>query len=384
MNVPALELTADERAQSLANLKLERDAISLYDSLAQIERDPKRAAAFKHIAANERRHAEIWATRLEGAGATVPPTSAPRMKVRLIIGLARVFGTQRVADLVRDLEGDEEAEYESQMTPETEAIAKDEREHAEIWDQMTGGSARVAAHVSTRKSGSEEALHRSGRSGTFRATIFGASDGLVSNLSLVMGVAGAAADNHFIVLAGIAGLLAGASSMAAGEYISMQSQREMFEHQIAIEREEMRVMPDVEQEELARIYRGKGLSDADSQKVAAKLMSDPKQALDTKVREELGLDPTELGSSWGAAFYSFVSFSFGALVPLLPFLLTSGQGAFLAALGLSFAALFAVGAGVSIVTGRGMVFSGLRQVVIGAIAATVTYGVGTLIGANIV
>src|SRR5688500_15468053 len=133
MTVPALELTDEERARSLANLKLERDAIVLYDSLAQIERDSKRAAAFKHIAANERRHAEIWATRLEGAGATVPPTSAPRLKVRLIIWLARAFGTQRVADLVRDLEGDEEAEYESQMTPETEAIAKDEREHAEIW-----------------------------------------------------------------------------------------------------------------------------------------------------------------------------------------------------------------------------------------------------------
>jgi VIT1/CCC1 family predicted Fe2+/Mn2+ transporter/rubrerythrin len=383
MNVPALELTADERTRSLANLKLERDAIALYDSLAQIERDPKRAAAFRHIAANERRHAEIWATRLEGAGATVPPVSAPRSKVRLIIWLARMFGTQRVADLVRDLEGDEEAAYESQMTPETEAIAKDEREHAEIWEQMSGGSERAAEHVGMRQNQSEEAIHRSGRSGTFRATIFGASDGLVSNLSLVMGVAGAAVDNHFIVLAGIAGLLAGASSMAAGEYISMQSQREMFEHQIAIEREEMRVMPDVEQAELAKIYRAKGLSAADADRIAARLMEDPKQALDTKVREELGLDPNELGSAWGAAIYSFVSFAFGAVVPLVPFLITSGQVAFVAALGLSFAALFAVGAGVSIVTGRGMVFSGLRQVLIGAVAATVTYGVGTLIGANI-
>ena len=142
-------------------------------------------------------------------------------------------------------------------------------------------------------------------------------------------------------------------------------------------------MPEVEQEELAAIYRAKGLSRDEAHKIAERLMADPRQALDTKVREELGLDPDELGSSWGAAFYSFIAFSIGAFVPLLPFLMTSGQVAFVAALGLSFAALFAVGAGVSIVTGRGMVFSGLRQVVIGAGAAAVTYGVGSVIGSNI-
>jgi VIT1/CCC1 family predicted Fe2+/Mn2+ transporter len=382
VNVPALELTADERAQSVANLKLERDAIALYDALAQMEKDPKRAKAFRHIAANERRHAEIWATRLERAGATVPQPTAPRVKVRLIIGLARLLGTDRVAELVRGLEGDEEAAYEEQMTPETEAIAKDEREHAAIWDRL-GGDEPAAGTNGKSLSRTQEAVHKGGRSGTLRAAVFGANDGLVSNLSLVMGVAGAAADNHIIVIAGVAGLLAGAFSMAAGEYISMQSQREMFEHQIAIEREELRVMPDVEQEELVAIYRAKGLSKDEARKIAARLMEDPRQALDTKVREELGLDPTELGSSWGAAIYSFVAFSVGAFVPLLPFLLTSGQVAFVAALGMSFAALFAVGAGVSLVTGRGMAFSGLRQVVIGAAAAAVTYGVGTVIGANI-
>jgi len=226
-------------------------------------------------------------------------------------------------------------------------------------------------------------VHRGGRSGTLRAAVFGANDGLVSNLSLVMGVAGAAADNHIIVLAGVAGLLAGAFSMAAGEYISMQSQREMFENQIAIEREEMRVMPDVEQEELVQIYRAKGLSDEDARKVAARLMADPAKALDTKVREELGLDPDELGSSWGAAVYSFITFGIGGLIPLVPFLLTSGQPAFVTALGLSFCALFAVGAGVSIVTGRSMLYSGARQVFIGAAAAAVTYAVGTVLGATV-
>jgi VIT1/CCC1 family predicted Fe2+/Mn2+ transporter len=382
MTTPTLELTADERARSLANLKLERDAIALYDSLATIEKNPDRAAVFERIAKNERRHAEIWASRLEQAGATVPPISGPRLRVRLVIVLARLFGPERVADLVRGLEGDEEAAYSAQMTPETESIAADEREHAAMWDQITGAK-RLAANNGVRKNLSEEALHRGGRSGTLRAAVFGANDGLVSNLSLVMGVAGAVADNHFIVLAGVAGLLAGAFSMAAGEYISMQSQREMFENQIAVEREEMRVMPEVEQEELAAIYRAKGVADADAKRIAAQLMEDPTKALDTKVREELGLDPDELGSSWGAALYSFIAFGIGALIPLVPFLLARGDVAFMSALGLSFVSLFAVGAAVSIVTGKSMLLSGLRQVAIGAAAAAVTYGVGSVIGANV-
>jgi len=380
MTSPTLQLTADERARSLANLKLERDAIALYDSLATIEKNPDRAAVFERIATNERRHAEIWASRLEQAGATVPPISGPRPRVRLVILLARLFGPERVADLVRGLEGDEEEAYASQMTPETEAIAADEREHAQMWDEITG-TKRVVTGAG--RSVTEEAIHRGGRSGTLRAAVFGANDGLVSNLSLVMGVAGAVTDNHFIVLAGIAGLLAGAFSMAAGEYISMQSQREMFENQISVEREEMRVMPEVEREELAAIYRAKGVSPADAERIAGQLMEDPAKALDTKVREELGLDPDQLGSSWGAAIYSFVAFGIGAVIPLVPFLLARGDVAFMSALGLSFAALFAVGAAVSIVTGKSMLFSGLRQVMIGAAAAAVTYGVGSVIGANV-
>jgi VIT1/CCC1 family predicted Fe2+/Mn2+ transporter len=372
-----LQLTAEEQARSLSNLKLERDAIVLYDELARIERDPERAAAFSRIAANERRHADIWASRLAQAGIDAAPSTGPRARVRLIILLARLLGTARVADLVRSLEGDEEAAYSDQLTPETEAIAADERLHAEIWTRLERGGRSPTRAVK------EEAWHRTGRSGTLRATVFGANDGLVSNLSLVMGVAGAAIDNHFIVLAGVAGLLAGAFSMAAGEYISMQSQRELFERQISLEREEMRVMPDIEEEELAQIYRAKGIPRADADRIAASLMADPQKALDTKVREELGLDPDELGSPWGAAISSFLSFAVGALVPLLPFLLATGAPALVAALALSFLALFAVGAAVSMLTGRGFMFSGGRQVAIGAAAAAVTYSVGSVIGASI-
>lgn len=382
MGNPALHMSADEIERSLANLKLERDAIYLYDQLSGFEKDPDKASIFERIAANERRHADIWATRLTELGATVPPPTRARSRVRFIVFLARVFGPDRVADLVRSLEGDEEAAYAGQQTPETESIAADERRHAAYWDEITGDR-RLAKNSGVRRGLSEEALHRGGRSGTLRAAVFGANDGLVSNLALIMGIAGAEVDNHVIVLGGIAGLLAGAFSMAAGEYISMQSQREMFENQISVEREEMRVMPDVEEEELVQIYVAKGLEEADARKIAAGLMADPQKALDTKVREELGLDPNELGSSWGAAAYSFVTFSVGAAIPLLPFLVTTGQTAFIAAIVLALASLFVVGALVSIVTGRSLLISGIRQVVIGAAAAAVTYAVGSLIGARV-
>ncbi len=211
--------------------------------------------------------------------------------------------------------------------------------------------------------------------------IFGVSDGLVSNLALVMGVAGAAGvEGRFVLLAGIAGLVAGAFSMAAGEYISMQSQRELFERQIALERAELEAMPEEEQAELATLYRAKGFLPAEADAIAARIFENPEGALDTLVREELGLDPAQLGSPVGAAAGSFTAFAVGAAIPVLPYLVGSGTGAFTTSLVLSLGALFAVGAGVSLLTGRSMLFSGLRQVIIGAVAAGVTFAVGSLIG----
>lgn len=368
-----------ETLQSLENLKLERDAILLYDALSAIEKDPSRAAAFRRIAANERRHADIWARKLEERGADVPAApTRPRVRVAVIVLLARVFGTRAVSDLVTALEGDEEEIYESQSSPEVADIAADEREHAEIWRHLKTGGAPLSA---TDVIASRERWHRSGRSGILRAVIFGVSDGLVSNLALVMGVAGAAGDQgRFVLLAGIAGLLAGAFSMAAGEYISMQSQRELFERQIALERAELEAMPEEEQAELASLYRAKGFTGSEADAIAARIFENPERALDTLVREELGLDPDELGSPLGAAGSSFLAFGFGAAVPVLPYAFASGPGSFVAALAFSLAALFAVGSGVSLLTGRGFLFSGFRQVVIGAVAAAVTFAVGSLVG----
>ena len=388
--------------QSLENLKLERDAVALYDALAGIEKDDRRASAFRTIASNERRHAEVWASKLRATGVEVPKPGGPRLRVRFIITVARLFGTHSVSDLVQALEGDEEQIYDGQASPEVAAIAADERQHAEIWkrlaDSKTAAEGRAAIETSSARDGvaaahrarkandiaKGERWHRTGRSGTLRAVIFGVSDGLVSNLSLVMGVAGAASSQpRFILLAGIAGLLAGASSMAAGEYISMQSQRELFERQIELERAELEAMPEEEEAELAAVYRTKGFTQEEAARIAHRLFADPETALDTLVREELGLDPHELGSPWGAATGSFVAFGIGAAVPVIPYLFASGAAPFFVALGLSLGALFAVGAGVSLLTGRGTLFSGLRQVGIGAAAAAITYVVGTLIGVSV-
>ena len=373
-----------DAVQSLANLRLERDAILLYDALAALEKDQQRAAAFHRIAANERRHADVWAAKLREAGAEVPPApTRPRLRVAVIVFLARLFGTKAVSDLVTALEGDEEELYEAQTaSPEIQAIAADEREHAEIWRRLKNPQDRAEEDIAGR-----ERWHRSGRSGTLRAVIFGVSDGLVSNLALVMGVAGASgptgAESHFILLAGVAGLLAGAFSMAAGEYISMQSQRELFERQIALERAELEAMPEEEEAEMAALYRAKGFHDDEARAIAHRLFEDPERALEQLIREELGLDPDELGSPFGAAFGSFVAFAIGAFVPVLPYLIGGGAAAFASAIGLSLVALFAVGGGVSLLTGRGVLFSGARQVLIGSAAAIVTYAVGTAIGVSV-
>ena len=379
--------TAVERCRR--NLKLERDAVLLYEGLAELEKDPVRADAFHAIAAGERRHAFVWATRLKACGEEVPEVSTPRWRIRAILALARVFGTKAVSGMVIALEGEEVSLYEDLEGAEMEAIAADEREHAAIWKRLDMGMPGVepstpevaeAAEITLR----DESWHRgAGQSGTLRAAVFGVNDGLVSNLALVMGFAGAATQNEIIVLAGVAGLLAGAFSMAAGEYISMQSQKELFERQIEVEREELRFMPEKEKEELAALYRSKGLSAEEAELVSERLMQDPEAALDTKIREELGLDPDELGSPWGAAASSFAAFAVGAIIPLAPFLMTSGTAAIVISSTLALVSLFIVGALVSLLTGRGLLFSGLRQCAIGGGTALVTFIVGSIIGVSV-
>jgi VIT1/CCC1 family predicted Fe2+/Mn2+ transporter len=378
-----------DRAASLAGLALERDAIYLYDRLAAIEKDPQRRAAFESIAASERRHAAIWEAKLTSLGELVPPAARPSWRVRQIALLARLFGTRAVSDAVKALEGYEESVYGAHSdVAEVHEIANDEAKHAEIWkglDQTTRGKGASAHRAAVVETQAREPWHRSGGGGTLRAAIFGVSDGLVSNAALVLGIAGATSggDGSFVVLAGVAGLLAGAFSMAAGEYVSMRSQTEVLERQIELERAELEAMPEEEEKEIAAIYRGRGFAEAEAAAIAKQLMADPKIALETLVREELGLDPEELGSPWGASIGSFLAFAIGAFVPLLPFILLTGGTALAVSIGLTSLALFAVGASVSLLTGRSALYSGARQLLIGIAAAGITYVIGSLIGVSV-
>ena len=223
-----------------------------------------------------------------------------------------------------------------------------------------------------------ERWHLEGRSGTLRAAIFGMSDGLVSNLALILGVAGSGVAGDVIVVAGIAGLLAGAFSMGVGEYLSMRVQKEVFEHALAVEAMEIRLLPDYEREELRRIYEKKGLPTDVASQVADKLSEDPDRALRVHAREELGLDPEELGSPWGAASSSFGMFAIGAVVPLVPYLLSSGDSAFGGAIAAGALALGIVGGAMAYLTGRGVVRGALRMLLLGTATAGVTFLIGSL------
>jgi vacuolar iron transporter family protein len=222
--------------------------------------------------------------------------------------------------------------------------------------------------------------HETAANGVLRPVVFGGNDGLVSNLALVMGVAGANPAPSIIVLAGIAGLLAGAFSMAVGEYISVQSQRELLEYQVAFQRKQVRDAADQEREILTRIYIERGFPVDETERIVEVIFEEPENAVRTMIFEEVGLDERSIGSPLAAAGGSFLAFTLGAFIPLLPYLIWSGQVAFAASLGLSLAALAVLGLGIGVMTRRPLAYAAIRQVLLGGAAAAVTYAVGTFIG----
>jgi VIT1/CCC1 family predicted Fe2+/Mn2+ transporter len=365
-----------------ANLETEIDGIAIYRLLAQAEQDPERKAIFEQLAEVEVHHERVFREKLREAGVPVPERG-PSFRARLIGFLARIFGVRAVLPIVRNMEAGAYIEYMGQDEA-AQSLAPDEREHRRTMSRLERGEAvaQPVAAIAHR-----EGWHRTGGGGTLRASVFGVSDGLVSNASLVMGFSGAQVQGDVVLLAGVAGLLAGAFSMAAGEYVSMRAQRELFERQIELEREELAVNPEEEKREIALIYRAKGLSAEQAEVTAAQLMADPDVALETLVREELGLDPSSLGSPWGAAIGSFLAFAGGAVVPVLPFLFAPAAegvsaGYVIVSAALSGLALFGVGASLSLFTGRSALKSGLRQLGLGVAAAALTYGIGSAIGVS--
>jgi vacuolar iron transporter family protein len=364
----------------LTNLKDERDGAALYEGLAEAERDPAKAESFRDMAQSERRHAAVWERKLANEGAMVPPDkSSPR--IRALLWLARRFGPGAVLPMAIAAETDGADSYAAQGGDAT-ALVEEEREHRARLAKMTG-----PVHVGARSTiAKRERWHKGGRAGSIRAAIFGMNDGLLSNLSLILGVAATglgSGDPHTLVLTGLAGLIAGAFSMAVGEYISVASQRDLLARQVELERRELADTPEEEAAELASIFEQKGLSADQAAHTAAELLKNPAQALDTLVREELGLDPEDLGSPLSAALSSFAMFAVGAFIPVVPFLLTAGAPAVVAAAALSVLVLGVVGGLVGFLSGGSVWRAAGRMVGLAVLAAGITYAVGRLFGAAV-
>lgn len=376
---------ADPERRARASLQEEVDSAALYRGLADAEEDPLVSEVYRRLAATEEKHAAFWEERLRAAGHGVPPRR-PGWRTRTLVSLARRFGAQLVLPTVIGGEEGGRRGYRAQGEAPLDAMAAEESSHGRVLRALSGprdsGTADSGAEGSTIAR--LEGRHRAVGGNALRAAVLGANDGLVSNLSLVMGVVGADLSGRSILITGLAGLLAGAGSMAMGEWLSVQSSRELYQRQIEVEREEIAAIPEDEAEELALIYQAKGLPAEQAKTLAASLISDPRIALDTMAREELGIDPAELGgSAWEAAAFSFVLFGIGAVVPVAPFLFSSGTSAILLSLGASALALFLIGAGITLLTGRRVLYSGMRQLLIGLGAAGLTFGIGRLIGVSI-
>ncbi len=362
----------------LQNLIDERDGAALYEGLAKYERDTEKARSFKEIAQAERRHADLWQKKLEKEGVSIPP-DRPSSRIRALIWLSRRLGSSAVLPMVLEAEAVDADKYDAQGGEAT-AIADEERSHRRALVGMSRGEPTDARELIAVR----ERWHRSSRSaGSIRAAIFGMNDGLLSNLSLILGVAGAGVEPGTVLVTGFAGLLAGAFSMAAGEYTSVASQRDLLARQVAMEKREIAEAPEEEAAELVLIFKQKGLSTEQASRTAAELLKNPESAADTLVREELGLDPTDLGSPVGAALSSFAMFSVGAFVPIIPFLATRGTPAVAASAILAFLVLAIVGGVVGFLSGTAIWKSAARMVGLAALAAGVTYAVGRMFGAAV-
>ena len=369
--------TADELRRYRFNRQDEVDSAAQYRAMAEGERDPAVARVYRELAAMEEKHATFWEDQLRRAGED-PGPRRPSWRARVLAWTARRFGSQLILPTVASREHADRNAYLPQPETHGTRMTAQERTHARVLASLltsrtTGASGSELARV--------EGRHRNMGGNALRAAVLGANDGLCSNLSLVMGVAGASTNSSAILLAGTAGLIAGACSMALGEWISMTSSRELAQREMAIERDELEAAPDEEREELQLIYEAKGLPPDEARELSQRLVSDPRSALDVLSREELGLDPEELGGSPRvAALTSFLLFAFGALFPVLPFVFLGGVRAILVSLGLSSMVLFGLGAAITIFTGKSVVRSGGRQLILGLLAAGVTFGVGRALG----
>ncbi|WP_321895206.1 VIT1/CCC1 transporter family protein [Paraburkholderia heleia] len=373
--------SAQEINRFRRNLADELDSAAVYDTLSAVEKDDERRRIFAELAASEREHASVWREKLAANGVT-PRPHRRSAKTRLLQALTRTFGPSLVLPTVAAAEYADRDRYARE--PGAEKLSAQEQQHAAIV-QAIAANKREPEHGHGEAIGAAESWHKGVTSGNdLRAAVLGANDGLVSNFCLIMGVAGAGSVNRTILLTGLAGLVAGACSMALGEWLSVTNARELARTQLAKEADELEHTPDAERHELALIYQAKGVEPDEAHRVAAQIMRNKDEALNTLAREELGIDPKELGGNpWSAAAVSFCLFSLGAAFPTAPFLWASGVTAIAQSVALSACGLALVGVFTSLFNGRSATFSAFRQIVIGLAAAAFTAGAGRLLGVSL-
>lgn len=361
----------------MKSIQTEIDAGFLYKKLAEKESDPTIANVYRQMSEIEQGHAEAFARKLN-----IDPGKmmAPSWRAKTLNLIGRIFGYDYVLGSLMETEKSISNAVVTQKQKSKQKITGAETTHVNILRTILEKEDKVTGIQLSRF----ESRHRSVGGNAIRAAVLGGNDGLVSNFSLVMGIAGATAGQTGVLLAGLAGLLAGALSMALGEWISVKSSQELYENQMQIEMEELETNPEGEMRELSLIYIAKGIPEEQAKQMAAEIMKDKNLAHEILVKEELGINAEELrGSALEAAIYSFILFSIGAVIPVLPFMFTDGTKAILMSVSFSALGLFLIGAAITLFTGKNVWFSGFRQVFFGLAAAAITFGIGKLIGVSI-
>jgi VIT1/CCC1 family predicted Fe2+/Mn2+ transporter len=358
------------------HVQAEVDASYLYQQLSHNEGNPEVARIFSEMSAIEKEHALKFLARTPSLKALPDPS----LRARIMNLIGRWFGYEYVLGMVMDMEKSITKATIAMKKASQQPLTGAEANHVNILRSLLESNKQVGGDTIVRF----EKRHRSVGGNALRAAVLGGNDGLVSNFSLVMGVAGATGGEQGVLLAGLAGLLAGALSMSLGEWISVKSSQELYENQMDLEMEELEINPEGERKELVLIYMAKGIPEAQARELVDELLKDKKRAHEVLVREELGINPEELkGSAMEAALFSFILFAIGAILPVFPFFFTHGFPAIIWSAVISTVGLFVIGAAITLFTGKSMWYSGFRQVLFGLAAAAITFGIGKLIGVSV-
>ena len=361
----------------IANIQTEIDASYLYLKLAEHEEDETVANVFRQMSEIEKSHAEAFAKK---ANINLTSIMKPSGRAKVLNTIGKVFGYDYVLGVLMDTEKSISNAVIVARKRNNQEITGAETSHVKILRSILEKENRVTGVQLSRF----EKRHRSVGGNAIRAAVLGGNDGLVSNFSLVMGIAGATNGEQGVLLTGIAGLLAGALSMALGEWISVKSSQELYENQMQLEMEELETNPEGEMRELALIYMAKGIPEQQAHEMSVEIMKDKTHAHQVLISEELGINTEELkGSAMEAAISSFVLFAIGAVIPVLPFMFMKGFQAVILSVVFSAIGLFGIGSAITLFTGKNIWYSGFRQVIFGLIAAAITFGIGNLIGVSI-